>query len=225
LCSPAGASAQWFGGAYLGANHTQRAAITIEQPAIGRSFTFHDVAFDGRPFESPQYYGWRVGRFFGARQRVGVEFEFIHLKVIAQTAGAYRVTGLSTAGPDDPVVMSEVVERYSMTHGLNFAIVNLVSRTPLGQGPFTLMVRSGAGPTLPHAETTIDGEAREQYEAGGLGAHISAGVDVRAWRSISAALEYKFTLARPEIEVAHGTGHTTAATHQVVIGLAFGGPR
>jgi hypothetical protein len=219
------ASAQWIVGGYLGANHTQPADVTVERPALGRAFTFHEVAFDGRPFESPQYYGWRVGRLLGARQRFGIELEFIHLKVIARVDDVYRATGLGAVGPGDSVVMSTIVQRYSMTHGLNFAVINLVSRTPLGQTPFTVMVRSGVGPTIPHAETTIDGEPREQYESGGLGGHFSAGIEIRTWRFVSAALEYKFTLARPEIELAGGTGRTTAATHQVAFGFAFGGPR
>jgi hypothetical protein len=116
--------------------------------------------------------------------------------------------------------MNTVVQRYSMTHGLNFALINLVVRTP-ARGPFTLIWRGGAGPTIPHAETTIDRQSRDQYEYGGIGAQASAGVDIRTWRFVSTTAEYKFTIARPRIDVADGTGVTTSATHQLAVGLAF----
>jgi hypothetical protein len=218
LLLPHQAEAQWYAGVYLGANHTHSSSVTIEQPSLGRSFTFDEVDFDGRPFESPQYYGWRVGRLLGAARRLGLELEFIHLKVIGRTDRTYPVSGLDAT--DSPVDMDTVVQRYSMTHGLNFALVNLVMRTPV-RGPFTLVWRAGAGATIPHAETTIDHQPRDQYEYGGLGAQASAGVDIRTWRFISTIADYKFTIARPRIDVASGTGVTTSATHQIAVGLAF----
>ena len=213
------AEAQWYAGAYLGANHTRSASVTIDQPELGRSFTFEDVDFDGRPFESPQYYGWRLGRLFGQSRTFGIELEFIHLKVIGRTDRAYPVSGLDTSD-GGALVMNTVVQRYAMTHGLNFALINMVVRTPV-RGPVTLVWRAGAGPTLPHAETTIDGHIREQYEYGGPGAHLSAGLDIRTWRFVSTTAEYKFTIARPRIDVASGTGVTTSASHQLAVGLAF----
>jgi hypothetical protein len=219
LLTPRQAGAQWYAGVYIGANHTQSASVTIEQPLLGRSLTFDDVDFDGRPFESPQYYGWRVGRLMGRARKIGIELEFIHLKVIGRTDRAYPVSGLD-ASSTGPVMMNTVVQRYAMTHGLNLALINLVIRTR-APGPFTLVWRAGVGPTLPHAETTIDGEPREQYEYGGPGAQLSAGLDMRTWRFVSTTAEYKFTIARPRIDVAGGTGATTSATHQVAVGLAF----
>ena len=213
------AEAQWYVGAYLGANHTQSASVTIDQPMLGRSLTFKDVDFDGRPFAAPQYYGWRVGRLIGQARTFGIELEFIHLKVIGRTDRAYPVSGLDSSDTG-PLVMSSIVQRYSMTHGLNFALINLVMRTPI-RGPFTIVWRAGAGPTLPHAETTIDGQSRDQYEYGGPGAQLSAALDMRTWRVVSTTAEYKFTVARPRIDVAGGTGVTTSATHQVAFGLAF----
>jgi hypothetical protein len=215
---PRRAEAQWYAGVFLGANHTHSSSVTIEQPSLGRSFTFDEVDFDGRPFESPQYYGWRVGRLLGTARRVGVELEFIHLKVIGRTDRAYPVSGLDSS--NTAVTMNTVVQRYSMTHGLNFALVNLVVRAPV-RGPFTLVWRAGAGPTIPHAETTINDQPRDHYEYGGLGAQASAGVDIRTWRILSTTAEYKFTIARPQIDVADGTGVTTSATHQLAVGLAF----
>ena len=65
---PGHADAQWFAAAYLGANATASATVSVEVPAEGLALDYHDVGFDARPFESPQYYGIRAGRLFGTGQ-------------------------------------------------------------------------------------------------------------------------------------------------------------
>jgi hypothetical protein len=224
---PPRAEAQWYAGAYLGASHTLPADVSIEQPARQTSLTFADVNFAGESWTSPQYYGWRVGRFFGASRRWGLELEYTHLKVISKTGESYAVSGTldgASIGPDIGP-MDTIVDRYRMTHGLNFYVGNLVVREPLRWSRATFVGRAGAGVTVPHAETTIRGEGREQYEYGGLGMNLSAGVDVRLTHLLSAIADYKFTLARPEIDIVDGTGRTRSASHQVTIGLAIGMPR
>jgi hypothetical protein len=207
LASPA--SAQWYGAVYLGANTTRPADITVK--GDGYDLTFPKVTFEARPFESPQYYGWRVGRFLDDTRRLGVEVEFIHLKVIA-----------------NPNQLGPAVQQYRMTHGLNFLVANLVSRRPLGRSaygdsPFALISRLGAGVTVPHAETTILGVLKEQYEYAGLGAHAAIGVNARIKGRLSVVTEYKATYAKPRITTAHnGTGQTTTLTHHIAVGFAFG---
>lgn len=203
------AAAQWYGAVYLGANTTRPADVTVK--GDGYDLTFPKVDFEARPFESPQYYGWRLGRFLGAERRVGVEVEFIHLKVIADA---------DQLGPS--------VQQYRMTHGLNFLVANLTSRVPLGRSaygdpPFALISRIGAGVTVPHAETTILGVSKEQYEYAGPGAHAAIGLSARLNGRLSLVTEYKLTYAKPRITTAHnGTGQTTTLTHHIAIGFAFG---
>lgn len=206
---PAPAAAQWYAGVYMGANTTSPADVTVK--GDGYDITFPDVAFEAKSFTSPQYYGWRLGRFFDEGRRFGLELEFIHLKVIAK--------------PED---LGPAVTRYQMTHGLNFLVVNLTNRIPLGRSAYgeprvALVARGGIGVTLPHAETTILGEAREQYEYAGLGAHAAVGLDVRLKGRLSLVSEYKLTYAKPTITTAHnGIGQTTAMSHHVAVGFAFG---
>jgi outer membrane protein with beta-barrel domain len=219
------ARAQWFTAVYLGANHTHAATVAVDRPADGVALEYRDVEFEARPFESPQYYGLRFGRWFGSSRRIGLEVEFIHLKAYGQTGRQYEITG--DAGSFDPLVqppapMSALVSRYAMSHGLNLLLINVGLRTPLNESPVTLVARGGAGPALPHGESTIAGESREQYEYGGLGVHGAGGVEVRLHSRISAVVEYKITYARPEITIAGGTGQTSALTHHVAFGLAFG---
>lgn len=209
LLLPATASAQWYGVVYLGANKTQSADITVK--GDGYDQTFQNVEFDGRPFESPQYYGWRLGRFLNDTRRLGVELEFIHLKVIAK-----------------PEQLGPPVEQYRMTHGLNFLVANLTSRIPFGRSaygdpPFAVISRLGAGATIPHAETVILGVSKEQYEYAGLGAHAAIGLTARLKGRLSLVTEYKVTYAKPKITTAHnGTGQTTSLSHHVAVGFAFG---
>jgi hypothetical protein len=227
LWCPTPARAQWYIAAYGGGNHTQSATVKIDQPSAGTSLEFRDVEFTAEPLRSPPYYGWRLGRLIGERRRWGIELEFIHLKAIGQTSRPVAIVGRVGSGPSSTAVdtrapMNTLVERYSMTHGLNFLLVNVVSRTPFGASSVALVARAGAGPTLPHAETTVMGQAREQYEYGGLGAHGAAGLDIRLHRRLSGVIEYKVTAAKPTIDIVNGTGRTAAVSHQVALGLVFG---
>ena len=224
LALPTPAAAQWYMAGYAGGNVTRPADVTIDQPATGTSVTFEEVRFSAEPLKSPQYYGYRIGRMFGQERRLGVEVEFIHLKVISDTSRTYAVTGSIGGEPASADMrMDAFVRRYSMTHGLNFLLINVVSRTPVGSGRLALVARAGAGPTLPHAETTVGILAQEQYEYAGIAAHVAAGLDVRLRGRLSAMIEYKLTAARPEIDLPlGGRGRMTALSHQIAVGLAFG---
>jgi hypothetical protein len=204
LALPVAAHAQIYFGAYLGANYTHPATVTLD--VRGQDIRFDEVNWEAKPFASPQYYGLRVGTMFGTDRRLGIEVEFLHQKVIAK---------IETAP------MQAVVQRYAMTHGMNFLTVNVVSRTPLGGGPLALVARAGAGPTFPHGESTIFGVTQEQYEYAGFGVQAAAGVDVRLAGPLSLMSEYKFTFAKPKITLAEGTGQTTTVGHQIAFGLTF----
>ena len=224
---PSRATAQWYVAVYAGGNYTPAADVSIDAPAIDLVLTYQDVRFSGKPLASPQYYGYRLGRMVGEKRRLGLEIEFIHLKVIADTSREYAVSGRAAGNvlPPGRARMSEIVEQYQMTHGLNFVLVNLVTRTPIGGGGsprVALVARGGAGPVIPHAETRVAGQSQAQYEYAGVGAHAAAGLDLKLRGRASALIEYKVTIARPEIDLASGTGRMTALTHQVAVGFAFG---
>jgi hypothetical protein len=223
LGAAAPAEGQWYFEGYLGGNYTHPADVSVDQPSRELAMDFKDVRFTAEPLTTPPYYGWRAGRLFGAARRVGLELEFIHLKAIAQTDRAYEIVDrsgrldLRASGP-----MSNEVARYSMTHGLNFILINVVARQPLGAGRHALVFRLGAGPTLPHAETTVSGLSREQYEFAGPAAHAAAGAVFGIGGAFGVLAEYKVTFARPAITIAEGTGQTTTFTHQVALGFSIG---
>ena len=221
---PSRADAQWYFVAGLGGNHTTPATVSIRQPSHDTSLDFQRVHFEAKALTSPQYYDWHLGKLFGASRRLGIELEFIHLKVIADTTRDVRVTGVEQGAAVDEVArLDSRIQRYSMTHGLNFVLLNVVSRLPMGgAGRLALVVRAGAGATLPHAETNVYHEVKQLYEWAGAGYDAGAGLSLRLRGRLSAVVDYKATRARPQISLADGTGRTTALTHQVAVGLAFG---
>jgi hypothetical protein len=187
------------------------------------------VSFEARPFKSPQYYGVRGGRLFGKQRRYGVEVEWLHPKAYADTSQAVRITGRHNGvNIDTTAPMDSIVQRYNMSHGMNFVLFSAVARYPLDEGGagfasrVALIARAGAGPMVPHAENTVDGESREQYETGGVGYQFAGGVDVRLTGLLSAAVDYKFGHGTPDVMIVDGTGRTTATVHQLAFGLALG---
>jgi hypothetical protein len=187
------------------------------------------VPFESLSFRSPQYYGWRVGRFFGRERRWGVELEFTHPKVYALTSAVVPTRGRFRGAPvDGRAALSTYVERYSMSHGLNFVLVNVLALWPIGDPsggsppPVHLVARAGAGPVVPHSETVIGGERRFLYEVAGVGVQAAIGASIRLRGRLSATVDYKLGWARPEITIVDGTGRTTAVVHQVAVGVAIG---
>jgi hypothetical protein len=224
IALPAPAAAQWYLGSFTGGNATGPATVTVDQPGIGRHLDFHDVTFEARPLESPQYYGLRIGRHLGAR--FGIEVEFLHIKVISQTDRTVLVTGLEggvVVNTSQP--MNRIVQHHAMTHGLNFWMANLVWRRPLRGAavarPVTLVLRAGAGPVVPGVDSIVDGVSVQEYQFAGFGGQLAAGLDVQVFRRWSATVEYKFTRSRPVLDITGGTARMTAVSHHVAAGFAF----
>jgi hypothetical protein len=226
LAWPTEARAQMYFSVSAGGNHTQPADVTVNVPSAGLGVTYQGVQFSARSLDSPQYYMWRVGRLFGPPQRFGIEFEFTHLKVIGDTSKSYAATGQIDGMPlpsGTSLPMNAEVQEYQMTHGLNFLIVNAVGRFPIRSGRrLSLVTRAGLGTTLPHAETDVLQQFSQHYEFAGLGVEGSAGLAVKLGHLVSLVADYKVSEAQPRITVVSGTGHMTALTQQVAIGLAVG---
>ena len=164
LIRPSLATAQWRLGVYMGGNHSAPADIHIVQPTAGTDLTYHHVGFDAEPFKAPQDTGWRLGHGFGKRWGLGWELEFTHLKLFARTDEVVPVSGVAggVAVTGDQA-MTAHVQRYSMSHGLNFILFNLTSRLPLGpDGPHGGRV---AGRRRPHVAARGDEGRRREPRA------------------------------------------------------------
>ena len=225
------AFAQWYFSGYGGASHTRSADVSVKVPSAGLDVTYQNVAFAAASFTGPPYLGARLGHFFGKARKFGLEFDIIHLKVIGDTARQYATSG-QIAGVAVPSgtssTMSDNVQLFQITHGLNFLLVNLVWRQPLGSGHmprFALWGRVGAGPTMPHPETTVLTQHLEEYEVRGAGGGASIGFDCLLIPHFSAFTEYRVTYARPSVDVVGGMGRTTALSHEWNFGLSVGALR
>jgi opacity protein-like surface antigen len=219
-------SAEWTIGAFAGAARTLDTSVRLEQPALATDVTMDPVHYRSESFEPPIYYGYRIG-FFPGSAWLGIEGEFIHLKVVAETnriataGGRVRGEPVSGAQPIDTIL-----ERFAISHGVNLVLVNAVARRAIAPGsgsrPRALLVaRLGAGGSVPHAESTIGGTSREQYEWGSFGFQAAAGTEVRLTVRLSAMVEYKFTHTTQRVSVVEGTARTPLATHHVVAGAAI----
>lgn len=186
-CSAVPARAEWTAAAYLGASHTAPATLTVDLTSPQVHEVHDDVHFESRSFDSPQYFGYRGGWFPSADARIGIEGELTHLKVYA-AEGAL--------GP--------MVQRFSISHGLNLVLANVVWRTPLGKG-VQLTARAGAGFAMPHGESQILGVYQEQYEISSAAFQGAVGIEKRFRQHISAFGELKLTTASPKVHVSGGT--------------------
>lgn len=221
MFTPGAARAQWYFASFTGGNFTRDGTVVVDQPGLDRHLEFAGVPFKAEPLKSPLYYGGRLGFLF-AGGRLGIEGEFLHIKVTAETETTVHVTGRDAGQPIDLVIpMNQIVQRYEMTHGLNFWMANLVWREPLSSR-VALVFRGGAGPVTPGVDTIVDHQRVDHYEYAGIGGQGSAGVDIRVARVFSVTAEYKLTFARPRIDVHGGEGQTTALSHHVAAGFAIG---
>lgn len=218
----------WAVAAYVGGAHTGDSALRVSQPALGNDLTFERVRFQSRSFDPPLYYGLRGGYFLPWASFLGVEAEFIHLKVFSNPRQQVRVTGLRRrATIDRELALGEIVQQYSISHGVNLLLFNVAARRGVRRGAdspggrLILAARAGVGPTLPHTESSVEGQSQEQYEVGRLAWQAAGGVEFRLWRGLYALGEYKFTRTRQRGEIFSGRAESLLRTHHGVFGLGY----
>ena len=225
LGRPAPARADWTIGGYLGAAHTATSAVSIRQPPIDTNLVLDGVKFRGRSFESPLYYGYRVGYELHFARTLSIEAELIHGKVYAETEQEVSIRGRRNGiAVDGREPMSRSVEALSMSHGLNLILFNVVARLPAGSSSSRLQLtgRLGAGPTWPHVESTIGGVHQEQYQWGSVATQAAVGLEVRLTHGLSALGEYKFSRTRETVTVSDGgEARSLLRTHHAVFGLGY----
>jgi hypothetical protein len=200
LAAPA--EAAWTAMAFLGASATVPARLRVAGASPAPHLETGPVHFKSRSFTPPPYYGYRIG-WTAARRGFGVEAELIHLKVYARAA-------------DLPAPL----ERFSISHGLNLLLGNVVWRQPRG-GRVRVAARVGAGVAIPHGESRIGGVEREQYEISSLALQAAAGPEIVVAPHARVFAEYKVTTAAPAVRVAGGTITARYTTQHVAAGLAI----
>ena len=218
----------WVVAAFLGGASTASSALRIAQPSRGTELTFRDVRFDGRSLDPPLYYGFRGGYFRAGRTSLGVEAEFIHLKVFSDPRQQVRAGGTLRGAPlDGALPLGQIVQQYSISHGANLLLFNVAARHALARdrdgarGRLLLTGRAGIGPTIPHTESAVEGQRREQYEFGRAAWQLGGGLEVRLRGGLHALGEYKFTRTRQRGKIFAGEAESLLRTHHGVFGLSY----
>jgi lipid A oxidase len=124
---------------YLGMSWTSPSTVTVG----GQSF--HGVSWESRSFESPPYYGLRVGYFFAGNSGWGLALDFFHDKAYA------------SAGSVEPAL-----SRLSFSHGLNHLTVDVCWRTHAG--PLQPYLGAGIGTLVPHVEAESETASVDEYQ-------------------------------------------------------------
>jgi lipid A oxidase len=220
FCLPA--AAEWHVSGYVGVAHTQASDLLVNQSALGTELRFRSVNYSGKSFQAPLYYGVRGGYFFSGHW--GVEAEFTHLKVFAIVNQPVHVSGMLNGKAIDAVVpMDSLVQRFSISHGVNLLLVNIALREQLFRdsnhlGRILLNIRLGAGATIPHPESEILGHVDEHYQTGSPVTQASVGAEFRIFRKLYWTGDYKYTRTRQHVDVFSGEADSLLRSHHFVTG-------
>lgn len=169
---------------YTGTTSAKSADLRLLQPRFGTDVTYHDVDFEGKPFHGSPYYGIKVGYFLPKSPRVGFEFEYNHAKMYAKVGESKQITGTWQGQPIDTVEpISNKVDEYRITNGINSLSFNIVYRVPVmvdeRYPDGRLQPYIGGGPqytALYSINTVAKLEAREKYYPNGWGYQFFGGV-------------------------------------------------
>lgn len=213
---------------FTGVALSQDSDLDLHQ-AGGTDLTFHNVSFKGRDFETPPFYGARLLYFLPNDSHWGIGAEFFHIKLYAQTGDTVHVTGTRAGlGVDDNEPLENTVQQFSLSHGLNYALADVVYRWQPGQrdedflGHLQPYVGLGLGAVIPHVESEVNGNFHEEYQFHGPGVQALAGVNVNLTKHWGLLFEYKFTYANLDsLEIPNGSIEITPLTHNIVAGLTF----
>ncbi len=225
---PASLRAEWNFGIFLGEASTRRGDLHLEQPSIQRDLWFEDIEYDDASFRSPLYYGFRAAYFRPGFSNVGFELEFIHAKIYSKSEQIVRVSGTNNGERIDSLIgFGEMVQGFSMTHGLNFLFLNVVGRYPVikdrgtGSGRFTVYGRVGIGPLIPHVESVVNHQKREQYELHGPAYQLAGGVEMGILKSLGLIAEYKYTFVSVKrARISDGHASTDLRTNHLTFGIS-----
>lgn len=213
---------------FTGVALTQDNDLDLHQRG-GTDLTFHGISYEGRDFEVPPFYGARALWFPSEGSHWGFGAEFIHLKLYAETDATVHVTGQRNGtSVNDNERIEDTIGSFSLSHGLNFALGDIVYRWLPGKrekdflGHLQPYAGVGLGAAVPHVESNIGGIFHEEYQLHGPGVEGLAGVNIELTGHWGLMLEYKFTYANLDsLDVPGGSIELTPLTHSLVTGLTF----
>jgi len=222
------ARAEFVISGFGGAAFTQDNELRLKQ-AGGTDLTFHGVSYEGRDFQSPQYYGVRLSYFLSEHPHWGFGLEFIHAKIYLDTSETVHVSGSRAGAPvNDSERVADTINSFSISHGLNFLTADLIYRWfPAERGAsvagrFQPYAGLGVGALIPHVESDIGGVKAEEYQWRGPGVQPFLGTNFDVTRHWSLFVEYKFSYANlDELSIPGGSISLEPLSHHLVAGISF----
>jgi len=191
---------------YSGVPYTYPSDVSLKKPGL-HDFTAKDVAWDGKPFVNPIYYGARIVRWLDGG-RTGAMVDFTHSKTIARLAEEAAFTGTINGTPaPERAALRSIFRKLEASHGHNMLTLNGLLRLPSLGVRFHPYVGLGAGVSLPHSEVQMaNAEQRTyEYQVAGLVGQALVGIELRTAR-MSYFLEYKFTYAPYDMPLSERDG-------------------
>jgi opacity protein-like surface antigen len=224
LAAHGAACAQTLFSLYTGSSSTRDGELHIRQPAIGTDATIGGVRWEARPFRPAPYYGLRLMRFFDDRPEWGVALDYTHYKVYAQTERNVSVSGTWQGAPvATTATMSQYVQRFEISHGVNLVSLNVIRRWP-GSGERGLQpyLGAGIGHYLLHAESSVAGRSHETgYQGSGIGYQLLAGLHYGVSDRLGVFAETKFDRGTATVDIADGSARTRLHSLHLVAGLSY----
>ena len=204
LASPA--AAEFELGGYIGPQIAHDSDIEGNDPGGVGAFSI-DAIWEGRAFEPPPHYGFRL--IYWRTERFGWQLDFDHQKVYA----------------DDETLSTTGFEELEFTDGLNALTVGPIWRWQLEQAPRVgFYTGVGAGLSIPYVEvqTTPTGPITDELQIGGPALTFMAGVRYALNDRWTAFGEYKGTRHWVDVDLSGGGDLDTAiATHALNIGISY----
>jgi hypothetical protein len=206
---------------YLGASQTQPSDLHVVQPSHGNDVTVRKVQWPGYPFRFEPYYGLRLSYNAPGHPQTRIVLDFTHYKIyslanqVVVQEGTWHNEPLSAVAP-----MSETVQSFEVTHGLNMLGLSLLQNIWGGSNG----AYAGGGLVLyvPHSENRVDGIAggdRYGFPTFGFQAHAGVRGCVSGHGLFA---EAKYNTGQLLMPIADGTAQTTVRTAQELGGFDFG---
>ncbi len=195
-----------FIGAYGGVPYTYNSDVKFKKTDV-TDLTVKNVAWDGRPFKSPIYYGIRVARWSDVSP-IGAMLDFTHGKVYSQNEQVVELEGKREGKALPPKArIKDIFNQFEFTHGHNMLTLNGLYRLPQPHARLSPYVGAGFGIALPHTEVQFKGSRGRTYEYQYTGPvfQFLIGMEIRIPR-LSYFFEYKLTVASYEVPLTKRDG-------------------
>jgi hypothetical protein len=216
-----------------------RSNVMIDQPALGTSYTLHNVYSHDRPgwdeglFSMPisvPQYNYRLGYFFNRKKGWGFEINFDHTKHIIQDGQAIRVSGMMNGKKmDSSIHFSESNGfYYYLNNGANFLLFNIVKRwnsyeNRKGSISLDVLAKAGIGPVIPHVQNSLFGQPNEPgFQIGGWNIGLEAGFRGTFFKHLYLEFTNKIDYASYSgLRVYKGTASQEFGTYELILSLGY----